>query len=73
MEVAENLGLTITEASFLVIDNKITSYLYNPDHTTIKILSKNNKVLDFAEASDQWNSLSMQKPVTKFYCCYPKK
>lgn len=72
LELAEKLTISRDEMDYLVISNKITSYLYNPKLATIKILEKSGQVLDFAEASDQWSSIAMQKAVTKYYCCYPK-
>jgi hypothetical protein len=71
-KLAKNLDLSMEDVDFLVITNKITSYLYNPKLATIKILEKSGAVLDFAEASDQWSSIAIQKAVTKYYCCYPK-
>jgi uncharacterized protein len=72
LDLAAKLEISTEDVDYLVIANKITSYLYNPKLDTIKILEKSGKVLDFGEASDQWSSLAMQKAVTKYYCCYPK-
>jgi hypothetical protein len=69
--LASKLEMTIEDVEFIVISNKITSYLYNPQLDTIKILEKSGKVLDFGDASDQWSTIAMQKAVTKYYCCYP--
>lgn len=72
-KIMDRFGVSKDEVDYLLIHHKITSYLYNPQHAMIKILLKNGHVQDFAEASDQWSSLAMQKAVTKHYCCYPKK
>lgn len=68
----KRFNISSDEAKFLVLSRKITSYLYNPKHEKIKILSKKGKVLDFAKASDQWSSIAIEKPVSKFYLCHPK-
>lgn len=72
-KIEKRFKLSSKEADYLVIHHSITSYLYNPKHAKIKILTKKGAVQDFAEASDQWSSLAMQKAVSKYYCCYPRK
>ncbi|MCB9227053.1 MAG: HD domain-containing protein [Chitinophagales bacterium] len=67
------LNVSENEVSYLMPYKSITSYLYHPDHAKIKILFKNNKVLDFIDASDQWNTLTVEKAVTKHYVCFPKQ
>jgi HD superfamily phosphohydrolase len=71
-QVGSALSLQDEDLNFLVVQQEITSYLYNPKHEKIKILLKNGKIQDFAKASDQWSSLAMHKPVTKYYICFPK-
>lgn len=58
------------DADFLIINKKITSYLYHPEDNIIKIINKKGKIIDFAKASDQWSALAIQKPVTKYFFCY---
>lgn len=72
-KIVKRFKVSPEDADYLLIHQKITSYLYNPKHAKIKILTKSGEVQDFAEASDQWSSIAMQKAVTKYYCCYPKK
>ena len=72
-DIIKRFGVSEKDAEYLLINQEITSYLYNPKHAKIKILMKGGKVKDFADASDQWSSLAMQKAVSKYYCCYPKK
>ncbi len=70
-ELMKRFNINKEEVEYLVIKNKITSYLYNPSHAKIKILNKKNKVEDFTKANDQFNALSVERAVSKFYFCYP--
>lgn len=70
-ELMKRFKISENEVDYLVIKNKITSYLYNPSHAKIKILNKKNKVEDFTKANDQFNALSVERAVSKYYYCYP--
>jgi len=70
-ELRKRFDIDEVDVEYLVIKNKITSYLYNPSHAKIKILNKKNKVVDFTKANDQFNALSVERAVSKFYFCYP--
>lgn len=59
-------------AHYFVFEGSVSNQAYNTENP-IKIISKNNKILDIATASDQLNLLALTKPVEKFYLCYPKK
>lgn len=72
-KLTAKLNVPENEVLYLMPNKSITSYLYHPDHTKIKILFKSNKVKDFIDASDQWNALTVEKAVTKYYVCYPKQ
>lgn len=71
IELLERFKLSDEDMDYLVIKNKITSYLYNPSHAKIKILNKNNELEDFTKANDQFNAIAVEKAVTKHYLCYP--
>lgn len=71
-QIMKAMDLSKEEASYLIFQNKLTSYLYKPGKDKIKILNKKNQLIDFADASDQWNAVAMQKAVSKYYYCYPK-
>lgn len=70
-ELIKRFDISKKEVEYLVIKNKITSYLYNPSHAKIKILNNKNKVEDFAKANDQFNALAVERAVSKYYFCYP--
>ncbi len=59
-------------AHYFVFEGTVSNQAYNTSNP-IKILSKNNKTVDIASASDQLNLQALTKPVEKFYLCYPKK
>lgn len=65
-------GFADEELAFIAYDFGMSNSLYNPKQTRIKILAKNGKTKDIAEASDQWNLEALGKPVQKYYLCYPK-
>jgi HD superfamily phosphohydrolase len=57
---------------YFVFEGTVSNQAYNTNNP-IKIVSKNNKTIDIASASDQLNLQALTKPVEKFYLCYPKK
>lgn len=70
--LANELGITEEEASYLVFTESTGNHAYNPNAGRIGILDKDGKVKDIAEASDQLNIMVLSKPVIKYYLCYPK-
>ena len=57
---------------YFVFTQQISNNAYKPDYDRIGILQKNQKVIDFAEASDQLNIDVLAKTVKKHFLCYPK-
>jgi hypothetical protein len=49
-----------------VATTSITNNAYNPKSDKIKLLFKNNQIMDIAEASDNLNISALAKPVKKF-------
>lgn len=72
-ELLEKHKLNNEEIDKLLITNKMTIFLYNSKENKINILYKNDKLVDFTEATDQWNISAWEKPVTKHYVCFPKQ
>ena len=64
--------ISINDAKYFVFVGEISNQAYNKK-IPIKILNKNKKLEDIAEASDQLNLQALSKPVTKHFICYPKK
>ncbi|MBO9676505.1 MAG: HD domain-containing protein [Sphingobacteriaceae bacterium] len=60
------------EARYFVFTDSIQNRAYNAGVGNIKILMKNNDILDIAKASDLSNLESLQKTVEKYILCYPR-
>ena len=56
----------------LVFNGTVENTTYKNDGTAIKILLKNGQLLDFADASKQYDLNVLTKEVQKHYICYPK-
>ncbi len=68
----ENYSITKAEASYFVFTGKITNQAYSMEKETIDLYTKDGKVIDVANASDQFNLKALSKMVIKNYMCYPK-
>ncbi|WP_316735562.1 HD domain-containing protein [Pedobacter aquatilis] len=66
------LGITADEANYFVFTDSIQNRAYNAGVGNIKILMKNNDIVDIAKASDLSNLESLQKTVEKYILCYPR-
>jgi len=60
------------EAKYFVFTDSIQNRAYNAGVGNIKILMKNNDIVDIAKASDLSNLESLQKTVEKYILCYPR-
>jgi len=60
------------EARYFVFTDTIQNRAYNAGVGNIKILMKNNNIVDIAKASDLSNLESLQKTVEKYILCYPR-
>lgn len=65
-------NITEVEASYFVFTGKITNQAYSMEKETIDLYTKDGKVIDVANASDQFNLKALSKRVIKNYMCYPK-
>ncbi|WP_316795984.1 HD domain-containing protein [Pedobacter agri] len=66
------LGIKPEEARYFVFTDAIQNRAYNAGVGNIKILMKNNDIVDIAKASDLSNLESLQKTVEKYILCYPR-
>ena len=64
--------LGASEADCFVFSHEVTNDAYRPDKIRINILSKDGKLADITEASDQAYIGALQKTVKKYFLCYPK-
>ena len=69
---AVQLGISEEDAGYFVVRDLVTNNAYNPKHDRIRILLRDNRLLDVAEASEQLNISVLQTPVSKHVLCYPK-
>ncbi len=71
-QTSKKLGVSMAEAKSLIILQSTNNYAYNPDEKPIKILDKNEQLLDVAKAADLLNISVLSHPVVKHFLCYPK-
>ncbi|TAL61273.1 MAG: HD domain-containing protein [Bacteroidetes bacterium] len=72
-KVKEKYKLSDLEADYFVFSHDVTNDAYRPDKIRINILSKDGKIADITEASDQAYIAALQKTVKKYFLCYPKE
>lgn len=65
--------LSDAEVDYFVFSQDVTNDAYRPDKIRINILSKDGKIADITEASDQAYIAALQKTVKKYFLCYPKE
>ena len=70
--VIKLMDITSEEAKYFVFTDIIQNRAYNAGVGNIKILMKNNDIVDIAKASDLSNLESLQKTVEKYILCYPR-
>jgi len=70
--VSSEFSLTEEETDFFIIRDKTSNFMYKPGNDRIKIVYRDGKICDIAEASDQLNISLLAKPTTKYFICYPK-
>ncbi|WP_443937282.1 HD domain-containing protein [Pedobacter sp. MW01-1-1] len=70
--VTSLLNIAPEDSKYFVFTNAIQNRAYNDGVGNIKILMKNNQIVDIAKASDLSNLESLQKTVEKYILCYPR-
>lgn len=71
-KISELYNLSEEELNYFFISDSTSNYAYKYDTEGIQILSKNGKVSDLTEASDQFGKFISNSVVTKHFICYPK-
>ena len=71
-KVAKIFNLKSNEVNYFVNQISLSNDAYKDDHSNIKILLKNNQVVDVAEASDNYNLKALKATVKKYYLSYYK-
>lgn len=70
--IAQEYGIEPNQADYFVFTGKVSNTAYNTQKQNIQILTKNRRVVDVAQESDQENLGALSQKVTKYYYCEPK-
>jgi HD superfamily phosphohydrolase len=57
----------------IVISGEIANSAYDPERDNIRMLYKDGRLMDIAEAADQLNIHALSHPVRKYFICFPKE
>ena len=71
-DLISKYNINESEASYFVFTGQITNQAYSMEKETINLYTKSGKVIDVANASDQFNLKALSKKVIKNYMCFPK-
>lgn len=64
---------TDDEAAYFVFSDSIANHAYQKrDDDNILILTKDQRVIDIADASDMFDLSILSRKITKYFFCYPK-
>jgi len=70
--VIEKFGVTENESEYFMVEDIVTNSAYSLNDDKIKILLRDNSLMDVSEASDQLNISVLSSEVSKYVLCYPK-
>ncbi|MBR4390542.1 MAG: HD domain-containing protein [Bacteroidales bacterium] len=71
--IATMYGISLYDASFMLLQGVSSNHAYHPKKPAINILYKDGTIKDISEASDQLNISVLSQPVVKHFICYPKE
>lgn len=71
-EIKQKYKLNNADLEYYVFSGSVHNNAYTDKDVSINMLQKNDKVIDIALASDNYNFPMLQREVEKFYLCYPK-
>jgi HD superfamily phosphohydrolase len=69
--IMEELNITLEEASYFIVNERLVNSAYNKKMESINLLYKNQEVVDLPSASDNFNISALSNPVEKYCFCYP--
>ena len=73
-ELAQSkLKIAKEDVKYFVFTGKAMNSTYIPGNDSITIHFGNNEIADLTDVSDHLNRAFLNKPVTKFFVCYPKE
>jgi HD superfamily phosphohydrolase len=71
-ELRNNPGVSEDEIKYFLVEDIVTNSAYSLNDDKIKIMFKDNSLMDISEASDQLNISVLSSAVSKHVLCYPK-
>jgi HD superfamily phosphohydrolase len=71
-KAASKYGISEADAAYFVFADSIRNDAYKPGDGNIRILKKNDTIIDIAAASDNSNLEALAKTVKKYILCYSK-
>ena len=69
-DAAQKLGISETEAAYLVFTGEAANTTYNPTDESIRILYRDGTVADISEVDNALIHQRLSTPVKKYYLCY---
>ena len=72
LQISQQLGITLSEANYVVSTPSIEQNMYDPADDSIDIIYKDGTIKNIAEASDMLNISLLSKKVKKYYLCYQR-
>lgn len=72
-QFGEELNIGEDTLSYLVFGGNLKNQAYDLKAEPIRIQTKNKKIMDVLDASDQYNLRALSEPVMKYFVCYPKR
>jgi len=71
-ETKQYFNLDDEQVNYMVFTGLSANRVYNEEESNINILTKEGTILDVLDASDQFNTGILSRPVKKYYICYPR-
>jgi len=72
LKTKERFDLSDEEVAYFVFQSSVSNTAYSAEDSGIKILMKDDSVIEVSEASDHLNLKVLTKTVKKYFVCYPK-
>ncbi len=69
-KIKKKMDCSDREMSYYLVQDELTNNAYTPQSDKIKLIYKNRKTIDIAEASDNFNISALSKPVKKHVLGY---
>ncbi len=71
--IAKHYGLSLYDASFMLLQGVSTNHAYHPGKPAINILYKDGTVRDISEVSGELHLDVLTQPTVRHFICYPKE